>query len=1221
MLNDPLGLMPTNNDPLGLMTSSNDPLGLMPSSGDPLGLLPAEKPPGLYEGLIKPTAKAIGKVGGTAALQLGGMIPAGLTGLGVGIAAQVDRFRGRDVDPILEANRAYEATMARGNLVTTPEEQKSLENIMLVMKPIEWAGKGAGAIGAATGIPYAEPILGTAAEFGAMSLMGLRRGAKTATTADLLRDRTALEVQEQAGAEAEVRRQAASEAAVRATYNLRRNRVAPLAMSEEELRAGQEYGKTETEIRQAMSLARQAEIPLPGALGRRRVSPVPFSEESLRAGEEAGRAETEVSQAASLERQAAMPLAEPYERHRPAPYPFKVGEVAPADPLGLLDERGSFSFKKKKDALGADVKPIPLFEQPQFRKEAEAQLDKIDKTFTKAELEVRRQAPSFTAKLSDLKNRLFTPEAVSVDSRIVDSKLAGMITGNERAKQILWKKYENRYYWWEKIPQNDQLQFMIERERGRFATGTPLGKLSRDYQQRMDACKQRELKAGIEYDALDAYVYHATDNPSAARAYIRKYAESLGKAGFVEHREMRFLDQLLKYAKDEKGNPIRLKTYNPEMNALLREFASDLAITRKQFMDDLMKTGMAKDYKEAKESPEGMIAIDDPLGKRYWVAKDLKSLLDNSLFSKSMWTSEGIGGDLFRGLMAVKNTWVPIKLALSGFHAIHVATMLGPALRVPIYQNILRGNMGWYEGITELAKTVSPIQSRMVVQGVRLNKLWDHPEGASPADAQAIQYLIEGGMKPKLDAVWKADAIRSFREAVAKGEYPSSAIHGMRSLIQAMQWPLFEVYIPAIKTQAFLHETQGLLKRNPNLVTDATARGMELRKIAKSTDNRFGELNYSTLFWDKMLKEVGIGSSLSMGWNLGFVREYGGAFFDAAKATRNLVKGKGTINDITSKMLFTADYTLNTAIICGLTSWALTKQMPKLLDCFYPRTGFQNPDGTEERLNTPFYAKEFFSLASNWERKGLIHGTFSYGANKLNPLLTTAGRLWENKDFYGYEIYDETKGQGKQLVETLNYLIGETAPISVSGVRQAEKVGSPVTGKTSWLGFGPAPSHIVKSSLNTEISDLYQKHVAHGRVLSEKAASDEKQKIRQEYRKGNTEEANKLFDAAIAKGTIKEQYAATFVKEADLPSDVILFRMLPASDQEYLLSKMSLPDLVRYTYYSKLDVWDKVAGLSKDGKRYANLYAQGKAQQPKWVRGKLVNGIGDMTNEEASGAE
>ncbi len=142
-----------------------------------------------------------------------------------------------------------------------------------------------------------------------------------------------------------------------------------------------------------------------------------------------------------------------------------------------------------------------------------------------------------------------------------------------------------------------------------------------------------------------------------------------------------------------------------------------------------------------------------------------------------------------------------------------------------------------------------------------------------------------------------------------------------------MQYPLFEMYIPALKTGSYLHDVDLLLKRQPELSDNSVNRGVELRKLWKSADDRFGEVVYKTLFMDKMMKEAGIFSSLSMGWNIGNVRQLGGGILDTAKLANKLIHlQKPVADDLTRKMLFTWVYTMNAALVGGLTTYAMTGQ-------------------------------------------------------------------------------------------------------------------------------------------------------------------------------------------------------------------------------------------------------------------------------------------------------
>lgn len=55
-----------------------------------------------------------------------------------------------------------------------------------------------------------------------------------------------------------------------------------------------------------------------------------------------------------------------------------------------------------------------------------------------------------------------------------------------------------------------------------------------------------------------------------------------------------------------------------------------------------------------------------------------------------------------------------------------------------------------------------------------------------------------------------------------------------------------------------------------------------LRQAWDSIDNRFGQLVYDNLFWNKSAKDIGMVMTRSLGWNLGTVREIGGGLKDLA---------------------------------------------------------------------------------------------------------------------------------------------------------------------------------------------------------------------------------------------------------------------------------------------------------------------------------------------------
>ena len=132
-----------------------------------------DEPEGAWEGLVKPTLKAIPRVVGHTVASMAQMPISGVA------AGARYIMTGGDINA---ANKVLEDNQKALNdfYLTTPEERKGSQNIGLAMKPFEIAGEGWREIGKATGIPYAEPVLGTMGEASAM--FGLGGAAKAIKT-------------------------------------------------------------------------------------------------------------------------------------------------------------------------------------------------------------------------------------------------------------------------------------------------------------------------------------------------------------------------------------------------------------------------------------------------------------------------------------------------------------------------------------------------------------------------------------------------------------------------------------------------------------------------------------------------------------------------------------------------------------------------------------------------------------------------------------------------------------------------------------------------------------------------------------------------------------------------------------------------------------------------------------------------------------------------------
>ena len=375
-----------------------------------------------------------------------------------------------------------------------------------------------------------------------------------------------------------------------------------------------------------------------------------------------------------------------------------------------------------------------------------------------------------------------------------------------------------------------------------------------------------------------------------------------------------------------------------------------------------------------------------------------------------------------------------------------------------------------------------------------------------------------------------------------------------------------------------LRKAEQILKARPGLASDTPemndARRLEFRKAGKEVDNEYGELAYKTLFWNRLFKDLGIGSTLSMGWQLGFIREYGGGVVDAARFAKDLFK-KNTKAEITRRMLFTMDYTVQSMIIGGLVTWALTGALPdKLLDYFYPRSGEKGPDGSDLRFNTPFYTREFFALAEHIRKEGVLGGLSAMAKNKANPLIAPAFRAYENKDYYGDDIWDPHAPIQTKAKDFVEYMLGEAAPISVTSIKKSmETMSFSKALISSELGFTKAPAYVTLTPIQKEIFDTYDRYEGGGRTKAQAERSKIKRQLRTEILKTGKLKPEHLRDAIKqgAFGTMARQVKTNikrFIRTSKMTSDIRVFKALSTDSQVYLLGKMDKKEFKKFFKYA-----------------------------------------------------
>jgi hypothetical protein len=412
----------------------------------------------------------------------------------------------------------------------------------------------------------------------------------------------------------------------------------------------------------------------------------------------------------------------------------------------------------------------------------------------------------------------------------------------------------------------------------------------------------------------------------------------------------------------------------------------------------------------------------------YYAPEPVARVMNNFL-------SPGLRGnplyDLWRGTGNVLNQ---ASLGLSGFHA--SATVLQAVLSDASLatEKLAAGQVGG-AGIT-YGKSPAAV-ARMFNLGSELTR--GYREGAEnisdPRLRQDIENTVMAGGRVGLDRSYindsagkLAEGIKQFREG-GLGEkalgLAKASLHGPLAALELTSKPTMGYLVPRVKLGAFAELARHELSKLPE---DATVeqRQRVLQDAWDSIDNRFGQLVYDNLFWNRTAKDLSMAAVRSVGWNLGTARELGGAPIDLAKT----LLGKNQPGQAFShKMAYALALPTTVGLLGALTQYALTGQKPEeLKDYFYPKTGGKRPDGSDDRVSLPSYMKDVYSVATH---------PISTVEHKANPLLSSVIEALNNQDFYGNQIYDPHH----PAAGLAKYAAGQFVPFSVRNFQQQQASG------------------------------------------------------------------------------------------------------------------------------------------------------------------------------------
>lgn len=466
----------------------------------------------------------------------------------------------------------------------------------------------------------------------------------------------------------------------------------------------------------------------------------------------------------------------------------------------------------------------------------------------------------------------------------------------------------------------------------------------------------------------------------------------------------------------------------------------------------------------------------------------------------------------FKAWRAAGNSLNQAQLGLSMFHA-GMTSLDAVVSKVALgYRQIGDGK------ILQGVRSIATAPAAPIVNVIRGNRAFKEALGNGPLTGD-VELALKGGARFGQDSVYHNNIVDAMRKAYRQGNYVGAGLRVPAALVEATAIPLMKWLVPRQKLGSFLdlaHYEVGRL--GPDATLEQTRHA--LGRAQDSIDNRMGQLVYDNLFWNRTAKDLLMASIRSLGWNVGTVRELGGAVYDAATITKRLKEAReGKLTDpvLTNRMAYAMALTSVVGTMGAMTTYLLTGKGPQeTKDYFFPRTGRKNDDGTDERVSFPSYVKDVAAFKEQGPVKTI--------ANKLHPLIGLMNDLRENKDFHKTEIRHEDDPVFEQLKELAGYVAKQALPLSIRNFQDADKNGDGTATKVAgFFGVTRAPKYLTSSPASKAMAAYFAQHSpSASRTAEEAEARDTKRDAERALRGGEKDKAKELLRGGLQKGTIGE---------------------------------------------------------------------------------------------------
>lgn len=703
-----------------------------------------------------------------------------------------------------------------------------------------------------------------------------------------------------------------------------------------------------------------------------------------------------------------------------------------------------------------------------------------------------------------------------------------------RNRDIFFDSMENARKFFNKATKESIIENYTKSERGEKLDNPELQKIF-DALKRALRFKAEEVqkRTGKLQDLIDNYLVHAWEKPGKVK---QLFASIFGKRpfeggkSFLKKRTIEDFDTGIKAGLTPiSWNPVDLTMFKlNEMDRYLMAHEVKVALKDKS-LRVFVRTGG--------EKPENWIKINDPAEEVYYT-NDAKELVKAGVYYTHPDAARIIDNYLSPGLRnnylynlyrSASNSLIQARLSLSAFHAQFVTNDANISSFSLGLNKIGAGMVK--EGIADMAKSagflVAPIQT--VQEGMKLNEAW-HGRSTDPTSLLMASLYSKGGGRASMDRYYAIEADKAINKALKDGKYMTAAFHTPFWLLQQTMRPIMEFYVPRMKMGVFANLMKFELAKNPNMSETELLGKAQL--AVDTVDDRMGQLVYDNLFINKTLKDLGMASVQSFGWNIGDVRLFGGGAVDLVKNLNEFRQGKG--GDLSYRLAYVMSMPIVMGFYGAVYQYLHTGKLPGqgiedegmpgvLKDLYFPRNGGIDQRGSDSRTSLADYVKDVYHFAQD---------PIQTAINKLNPINDEIMSMIRNKDFYNTKIYNEDDLWPQQWKDLAGYAV--TSNISYSIQSAQRSTNKSLENKVeSFFGFNTAPLDINMTSAEKEARTLSLAHMSPAsRTKQEAQHSQKKSQLFADYIASGKDES--VLVKAVDDGTISVKEKRQMLKQSDM---------------------------------------------------------------------------------------